>query len=105
MLLAVLVLIPGPFLLAGPQAATEPAPWQAVGLSGGGAMFSPAISPCDGRLMMVNCDMSAAYISSDGGANWRMIHYSQLRSNTQCRPAFHPTDSIVIAKSNFVLLG
>ncbi len=46
--------------------------------------------------MMVNCDMSAAYISSDGGAAWRMIHCSQLRSSTQCRPAFHPTEAKTI---------
>ena len=38
--------------------------WEPIGLSGGGAMFAPAISPRDGRLMMVNCDMSAAYIST-----------------------------------------
>jgi photosystem II stability/assembly factor-like uncharacterized protein len=75
-----------------PPAGSGPVRWEPVGLSGGGAMFTPAISPCDGKLMMVNCDMSAAYVSTDGGANWRMIHYSQLRSSTQCRPAFHPTD-------------
>ncbi|HLK57414.1 MAG TPA: hypothetical protein VKU00_12665, partial [Chthonomonadaceae bacterium] len=66
--------------------------WEPIGLSGGGAMFTPAISPADPRRMMVNCDMSAAYLSTDGGLHWRMIHQSQLRSSTRCRPAFHPTD-------------
>jgi len=37
--------------------------WEPVGLSGGGGMFSPAISPADPDLMMINCDMSDAYIS------------------------------------------
>ena len=69
----------------------KPAGWEPVGLSGGGAMFTPAISPCDGKLMMLNCDMSAAYLSTDGGVTWRMIPHSQLRSNINCRPAFHPT--------------
>jgi photosystem II stability/assembly factor-like uncharacterized protein len=46
--------------------------------------------------MMLNCDMSAAYLSEDGGRNWRMIHHAQLRSDTECRPAFHPTDPNVI---------
>lgn len=59
-------------------------------------MFTPAISPADPNRMMVNCDMSAAYISADGGRSWRMIHYSQLRTNTRCRPAFHPTDRNVV---------
>lgn len=59
-------------------------------------MFTPAISPADPNLMMLNCDMSAAYVSEDGGHNWRMIHQAQLRSNTRCRPAFHPTNPNVI---------
>jgi photosystem II stability/assembly factor-like uncharacterized protein len=59
-------------------------------------MFCPAISPVDPSLMMVNCDMSAAYITTDGGRSWRMIHRSQLHSSTRCRPAFHPSDPEVI---------
>jgi photosystem II stability/assembly factor-like uncharacterized protein len=74
--------------------------WEPIGLSGGGGMFSPAISPANPDLMMLNCDMSAAYISEDGGRNWRMIHQAQLRSDTQCRPAFHPTDANVIYASS-----
>src|SRR5262249_15412437 len=70
--------------------------WEPIGLSGGGAMFTPAISPIDPNRMMLNCDMSAAYLSDDGGLHWRMIHHAQLRSSTQCRPAFHPTDPRVI---------
>jgi len=77
---------------AGVCLAGQPVKWEPVGLCGGGGMFTPAISPADGNVMMVNCDMSAAYITTDGGRTWRMIHHSQLRSNTRCRPAFHPTD-------------
>lgn len=75
-------------------------PWTPVGLSGGGGMFSPSISPADPNLMMLNCDMSAAYLSEDGGHHWRMIHHAQLRSDTRCRPAFHPHDSDVIYASS-----
>jgi len=74
--------------------------WEPLGLSGGGGMFSPAISPVDSNLMMLNCDMSAAYVSEDGGHNWRMIHHAQLRSDTQCRPGFHPSDPNVIYASS-----
>ncbi len=74
--------------------------WEPVGLSGGGGMFSPAISPADPDLMMLNCDMSAAYISPDGGRNWRMINQAQLRTDTRCRPAFHPSDANVIYASS-----
>jgi photosystem II stability/assembly factor-like uncharacterized protein len=75
-------------------------PWEPLGLSGGGGMFSPAISPADPNLMMLNCDMSAAYISEDGGHHWQMIHHAQLRTDTQCRPGFHPSDANVIYASS-----
>jgi photosystem II stability/assembly factor-like uncharacterized protein len=74
--------------------------WEPVGLSGGGGMFSPGISPADPNLMILNCDMSAAYISEDGGGNWRMINHAQLRADTRCRPGFHPFDSNVIYASS-----
>ena len=77
-------------------AASEKVEWKPIGLSGGGAMFTPAISPIDPKLMMLNCDMSAAYLSSDGGRKWQMIPYSQLRGNTRCRPAFHPVNKKII---------
>ncbi len=81
-------------------ASAERVSWEPVGLSGGGGMFSPAISPVDPNLMMLNCDMGAAYISEDGGHHWRMIHHAQLRSDTRCRPAFHPHNADVIYASS-----
>lgn len=80
--------------------ADPPAAWEPLGLSGGGGMFTPAISPANSNLMMLNCDMSAAYISEDGGHNWRMIHQAQLRSDTGCRPAFHPTNPDLLYASS-----
>jgi len=74
--------------------------WGPAGLSGGGGMFSPAISPADPNLMMLNCDMSAAYISEDGGHHWRMINHAQLKSDTRCRLAFHPYDPDIIYASS-----
>jgi len=91
-----------PCLPATLAAAESPAQvgWEPVGLSGGGGMFTPAISPADPNLMMLNCDMSAAYVSEDGGRNWRMIHHAQLRSDTRCRPAFHPIAPNVLFASS-----
>ena len=86
--------------LVPPNSPAQAPPWQPIGISGGGGMFSPAISPADPNLMMLNCDMSAAYISEDGGRNWRMIAHAQLRSDTVCRPAFHPADSNVLYASS-----
>ncbi len=69
-------------------------------MSGGGGMFAPAVSAADPDLMMINCDMSGAYISQDGGHTWRMINQAQLRSDTRCRPAFHPSNPDIIYASS-----
>jgi len=83
-----------------PNSPAQAPSWQPIGISGDGGMFTPAISPADPNLMMLNCDMSAAYISEDGGRNWRMISHAQLRSDTACRPAFHPSDPNILYASS-----
>ena len=74
------------------QTDRESRTWAPLGLGGGGAMYTPAISPADRKLMLLSCDMSGVYRSTDGGKNWEMIHYRQLSSATRVRPAWHPTD-------------
>src|SRR5215471_11997851 len=83
-----------------PESSTTHQIWQPVGLSGGGAMFAPAISSVDPNLMMISCDMGGAYLSEDGGHNWRMLNQAQLRSDTRCRPAFHPVNANIIFASS-----
>ena len=70
--------------------------WTNLGLGGGGGMFSPAISPLDGDLMFISCDMGGLYRSTDAGRTWRMVNFRQLAGNTRCAPAFHPTDVTTI---------
>ncbi len=72
------------------------ASWESIGLSGGGGMFTPAVSPHDSKLIIVNCDMSCAFRSTDGGETWEMFHHQYLMGNTRCRPVFHPTDPDVV---------
>ena len=50
-------------------------------------MFSPAISPADPNLMMLNCDMSATYISEDGGQTWQRI---SRQARQTFGGSFHP---------------
>ena len=95
-LASVSVLIVALLALSALAAPGKPVTWEPTGLSGGGAMFSPAVSPADPKMMMVHCDMSAAYVSHDGGRSWKMVNHAQLRSTTRCKPAFHPTDPKVI---------
>lgn len=73
-------------------ATPTPTRWTSLGLGGGGAMYTPAISPVDPNLILLGCDMSGAYRTTDGGQNWEMIHYQQLNGSTTVRPAWHPAD-------------
>ncbi|MCP5115660.1 MAG: hypothetical protein GY953_32945, partial [bacterium] len=50
--------------------------------------------------MLITCDMSGAYRTTDGGQSWEMIHHNQLRASTRCRPTFHPKDPEVILGAN-----
>jgi len=65
--------------------------WESIGLSGGGGIFNPSVSPLDSDLRMIRCDMSGAYICHNAGYNWTMIRHSELRGMS-VPAAFHPTN-------------
>ncbi len=71
--------------LVGPTTA-DGTTWEPVGLSGGGGMFAPAISPADPSLLMLNCDMGAAYLSDDGGRNWHTAELGKDHGKYSFRP-------------------
>jgi photosystem II stability/assembly factor-like uncharacterized protein len=48
--------------------------WRVLGPGGGGAQFNPTVSPVDPNLVLVSCDMTGTYISTDGGSSWRMFN-------------------------------
>lgn len=71
--------------------------WEPVGLSGGGGLANPAISPHDPNVMMTESDMGGRYISHDGGKTWAMIPCSQITSCfSGAPPVFHPNRKDVI---------
>ena len=55
-------------------------------------MFHPTVSPHDPDTVLVNCDMTGAYITHDGGKSWRMFN---LRGVVQFF-VFDPVDKNVI---------
>jgi photosystem II stability/assembly factor-like uncharacterized protein len=48
--------------------------WSIIGPGGGGGVFQPTISPFDENLVLTHCDMTGAYISYNGGNDWRMFN-------------------------------
>ena len=92
----VLVLVVTALVLPRVFPAAQDYKYVSVGMGGGGAMYAPASSPHNPKLMFVSCDMSGFYRSADGGKSWRMIDFRQTKGNTQCPPVFHPTKPNVI---------
>ena len=85
---------------AGKDLAAKRALWTPVGLTGGGAMYMPSISPHDPNLIFITCDMSGAYRTTDGGRTWDMIHHDYLLGSTRCRFVFDPRNPDVIFGAN-----
>ncbi|RPI24911.1 MAG: hypothetical protein EHM61_15830, partial [Acidobacteria bacterium] len=48
--------------------------WKILGPGGGGAQYRPTVSPHNSNRVFVNCDMTGAYITDDGGESWRMFN-------------------------------
>ena len=46
--------------------------WRVIGQGGGGSIVKPTISPFDENFVMTHCDMTAAYLTLDGGDHWKM---------------------------------
>ena len=59
-------------------------------------MYMPSILPHDPNLILVACDMSGAYRTTDGGKTWDMIHHEYLLGSTRCRSVFDPRDPNVV---------
>jgi photosystem II stability/assembly factor-like uncharacterized protein len=56
------------------QSIHEARGWKVIGPGGGGGVMSQKISPFDDNLVLTHCDMTGAYISYDGGKDWRMFN-------------------------------
>jgi photosystem II stability/assembly factor-like uncharacterized protein len=46
--------------------------WKVIGPGGGGGVLKPTISPFDENFILTHCDMTAAYLTLDGGEHWKM---------------------------------
>src|SRR6266849_7316255 len=56
------------------RASPGAAKWQIIGPGGGGAQFIPTISPHDPRTVLVACDMTGSYITTDAGGRWHIFN-------------------------------
>ncbi len=68
---------------------------ESVGMGGGGAIYSPVISPSltNSSLMFVSCDMSGLYRSADRGLNWKLLDQRQVKGSKEFSVAFDPANT------------
>ena len=60
--------------------------WRIVGPGGGGTTRRPAISPHDPKLAVLGCDMTGAYITTDGGASLAHVQPRLGADGVRLRP-------------------
>jgi photosystem II stability/assembly factor-like uncharacterized protein len=70
--------------------------WRRLGPGGGGAMFLPTVNPADPENVFLRCDMTAAYVTRNGGKSWRMFHLRTVVRDFE----FDPSNPETIYASN-----
>lgn len=70
--------------------------WKVIGPGGGGGVFIPTISPFDTNFVFAKGDMTGAFVTYDGGKNWRMFNLMTVASDFE----FDPSDSKTVYASS-----
>lgn len=63
--------------------------WKVIGPGGGGGVFIPTISPFDSNFIFAKGDMTGAFVTYDGGENWKMFNLMTVATDFE----FDPSDS------------
>lgn len=74
--------------------------WKVIGPGGGGGVLKPTVSPFDENFVITHCDMTAAYVSLDGGMNWNMKNLDNVPEDIEFDPADPKT--VYIATKGFL---
>ncbi len=82
------------------HAQSENAVFKVRGIGGGGGFFTPIFSPYDKDFLMVVCDMGGVYRSTNGGKNWKMLHWKE-----QPKFAYHRPQAIFLTENKIVWLS
>jgi len=91
-LLAVAALLTG---ISWCPAAPLPLHWWSRGAGGGGAFFSPSLSPLDPGALYLSTDMGTVFHSANGGALWDSYAFSNLQGGRLARMQFTSDPSVL----------
>ena len=74
---------------------TPTAGWESRGIGGGGALFSPSISPSDPNLIYMATDMSAVFRTRDFGRSWETLPFQQIQGGVYSEVRFTSAPSVL----------
>jgi len=66
--------------------------WKVIGPGGGGGVLKPAVSPFNEDFVLTHCDMTAVYVSHNGGQTWKMKNLWNVPDDFE----FDPVDSNIV---------
>ena len=66
----------------------QPTRWQPRGIGGGGALFSPSISPHQPEEIFIACDMTNLFHTQNSGQTWDVIPFTEIRTFPDTRIEF-----------------
>ena len=67
------------------------------GIGGGGALFSPAISPYNHNQIWMSCDMTELFYTQDGGQSWDFCDFRKFTAFQQSKVNFTSNPKILYA--------
>ncbi len=71
--------------------------WLSRGIGGGGALYSPAISPHEPDEIVIATDMSAVFWSTSFGARWRVVPFGELQGGVSSEVRFTADREVLYA--------
>ena len=78
---------------------SQPTSWNARGVGGGGALFSPSINPANTSEYYIACDMSEMFHTTDFGLTYSQLHFSQFVGNHNSKMCYTTTPNLLYSIS------
>ena len=83
----------------------QPTSFQAHGIAGGGAQYSPSINPANSNEIYSSTDMTDVYHSMDGGASWNVINFNNITGGQFAMVSFTNNNNIRYCQSSDQITG
>jgi photosystem II stability/assembly factor-like uncharacterized protein len=85
------------FITFAEHLSAQPGKWKTTGIGGGGALFSPAISPFQSSEIFIACDMTELFYTSNSGLTWEVIPFYEIRAIPETMVQFTNDPNILYA--------